>query len=273
MFGPFLIFCLLVPYLIVLSVGLGFSLLSGMWVSLTGGAHFGDAYQALASDPVFWRTLARTLAVSGLISLTCLLIAYPTAEFINRSSRGLQPILLAFVVIPLWSSAIARTYGWVGIFIRGGAIDRVAGLFGYGPLHLLYTQLAVFVGMVHVMLPFCLLPVYVAVSRYDQRLSLASLSLGAGQLRTVAQVKLPVLAPSLIASTVAVFILSLGFYTTPAILGQPSSQFVSNLIAEQVFQRFDLPRGEAMGTILIIAVIVTLAVVAGGTRVIGRARR
>jgi ABC-type spermidine/putrescine transport system permease subunit I len=273
MFGPLLLFFLLAPYILLLSFGLGWSIVSGFWISLTGGAHFGDAYQALMADPVFWRTLLRTLGVSGLISLTCLLIAYPTAEFISRSSPTWQPILLAFVVVPLWSSAIARTYGWVGIFIRGGAIDRVAGLFGEGPRQLLYTQLAVYVGMVHVMLPFCLLPVYVAVSRYDRRLSLASLSLGAGQLRTLLMIKLPVLGPSLIASMVAVFILSLGFYTTPAILGQPSSQFISNLIAQQVFERFDLPRGEAMGAILIAAVVVALSAVGIGGRVLGRVRR
>jgi ABC-type spermidine/putrescine transport system permease subunit I len=273
MFGPLLLSCLLAPYLVVLALGLGSSIVSGLWVSLTGGAHFGDAYQALIVDPVFWHTLLRTLTVSGLISLTCLLIAYPTAEFINHSPSNLRPILLAFVVVPLWSSAIARTYGWVGVFIRGGAIDRLAALFGHGPLELLYTQLAVFVGMVHVMLPFCLLPVYVAVSRYDRRLSLASLSLGAGQLRSLLLVKIPLLGPSLLASTVAVFILSLGFYTTPAILGQPSSQFVSNLIAQQVFERFDLARGEAMGAVLILSVAVTLAVLGGGMRAIGRARR
>jgi mannopine transport system permease protein len=273
MFGPLLIAALIAPYLVLLSFGFGFTVVSGFWDSLTGGSHFGEAYQAIWIDPVFWHTLFRTIEVSALISLACVVIAFPTAEFINRSSPGLRPVLLAFVVVPLWSSTVARTYGWVGVFIRGGAIDRVAALFGLGPLHLLYTQLAVLVGMVHVMLPFSLLPVYVAIARYDRQLSLASFSLGAGRLRTLALVELPVLGPALAASVVAVFILSLGFYTTPAILGQPSSQFVSNLIAQQVYQRFDLPRGEAMSALLVLAVVATLLVAGGGARVLGRARR
>lgn len=273
MYGPLLILALLAPFLLLLGFGFGYPMGTAVWDSFTGGQHLADAYAALLDDAVFWRTLGRTLEVSAFVSVLCLVLAYPTAEFINRASPTLKPVLLSFVVVPLWSSTIARTYGWVGVFIRDGAVDRVAGLFGIGPLHLLYTQLAVIIGMVHVMLPFCLLPVYVAIVRYDQRLSLASFSLGAGYWRTLMLVKLPVLAPQLIAGTVAVFILSLGFFITPAVLGTPQSQMISNLISQQVFQRFDLPRAEAMSVVLIVAVLVTLAAVAGGARTVGKRPR
>jgi ABC-type spermidine/putrescine transport system permease subunit I len=263
LYGPILLLALLAPFLGLLGIGFAFPLISAVVDSLTGGLYFAEPYVALGSDPVFWKVLARTLEVASLVSLICTTIAYPTAEFIHRASHKVKPFLLALVLIPLWSSTIARTYGWVGVFIRNGALDRLAALFGKPPLQLLYTQTAVIVGMVHVLLPVVLLPVYISVLRYDERLSLASYSLGAGRMRTLFRVKLPVLAPQILAGAIGVFILALGFFITPAVLGSPRSQMVSNLISQQIFQRFDLPRGEAMGIVLVAAVLLMLGLLSG----------
>jgi ABC-type spermidine/putrescine transport system permease subunit I len=212
--------------------------------------------------PVFWLVLRRTFSTAATVSVICLLVAYPIAELIMLASRRLQPFLLALVIVPLWSSTVARTYSWVGVFQRNGLVDRVAALFGAGPQQMLFTRPVVVVGMVHVMLPFLVLPVYAALQRYDQSLTKASLSLGAGQVRTLVRVKLPVLAPQLISAGVAVFIVSLGFFITPAVLGGPSSQMISNLIYQQVYTTFDLPRGYAICVILVVTTLATLGVLA-----------
>jgi ABC-type spermidine/putrescine transport system permease subunit I len=262
MYGPLLVAVLLSPFLALLLLGFLLPLGHAVSGSLTTGQRLGSEYAAVAHSAVFWLVLQRTFVTSALVSLICLLVAYPTAEFISLASRRLQPLLLALVVVPLWSSTVARTYSWVGMFQRDGIVDRVAALFGAGPRHLLFSRPAVLVGMVHVMLPFLLLPAYAALQRYDQRLTKASLSLGASRTRTLLRVKLPVLAPQLISGGVAVFIVSLGFFITPAVLGGPSSQMISNLIYQQVYTTFDIPRGYAICVILVVLTLVVLGLMA-----------
>src|ERR1044072_6409445 len=246
LYGPLQLFALLAPFLVLVALGLGYPLARALVDSLTATGKEADPYGHIADDPVFVHTLVRTLRTAGIVSIVSLAIGYPTAEFIHRAAPRWRPLLLAAVIVPLWSSSIARTYGWVGVFQRDGLVDRVAGLLGAQPQQLLYTQLAVTVGMVHVLMPMLLLPVYTAVARYDERLDFASHSLGASSWRTLWKVKLPALAPQLIASTALIFIGALGFFITPAVLGGPSSQLVSRLISEQILQRFDVPRAQAM---------------------------
>ena len=273
LYGSLLLSLLLLPFAILLALGILYPLVSAVWTSLTAGGEFGLQYKLVADDRIFWLILRRTLYTAATVSVLCVLIAYPIAECINRASRRLQPVLLALVVVPLWSSAVARTYSWVGIFRRDGILDNVVGWLGMGPQYALFTWPAVITGMVHVMLPFLILPLFAALRRYDHRLSQASLSLGASRLRTLVQVKLPVLAPQLAAGTTAIFILSLGFYITPAVLGGPRTQMISNLIAQQVFQRYDVPRGYAIAAILILTTLVTLLVLGGGVRLVRRRLR
>ena len=273
LYGPALLALLLLPFAILLGLGMAYPLANALGSSLSAGGEFGLQYRLVADDRIFWLILNRTLYTAATVSVLCVLIAYPIAECINRASRRFQPLLLALVVIPLWSSAVARTYSWVGIFRRDGVLDNVAGWFGMGPQYVLFTWPAVIVGMVHVMLPFLILPLYAALRRYDHRLSQASLSLGASRLRTFLQVKLPVLTPQLAAGATAIFILSLGFYITPAVLGGPRTQMISNLIAQQVFQRYDVPRGYAIAAILIFTTLLTLLVLGGGVQLVRRRLR
>lgn len=273
MYGPLLIGSLLLPFLVLMLVGFLLPLANAIRNSVTGTPKVAESYVAVLHDPVYWTVLRRTFTTAALVSLICLIMAYPTAELINRASPKLRPVLLALVIIPLWSSTVARTYSWVGVFIRGGLIDHIAALFGKGPQQLLYTQPAVIIGMVHVLLPLLLLPVYAAVRTYDERLSLASLSLGAGRLRTLLQVKLPVLAPPILAGTVAIFIFGVGFFITPAVLGGPRSLLISNLISQQVFQRFDLARAQAMSIVLVLSVLLALAVLATAVSLVRRRLR
>lgn len=262
MYGPAIIVTLSLPFLALLSVGfvlpLSQSVINSLRPDPQGGGQFAELYRELLADDLFRTVLMRTFTTAAVVSLISLVLAYPTAEFIASSSSRTRPILLALVVLPLWSSVIARTYAWYGVFVRDGLVDRVADLLGFGPQQLLFSRLAVTLGMVQVMLPILILPVYAAVIRYDDRLSRASLSLGAGRLRTLLLIKLPMLAPSIVAATAAIFIITLGFFITPAILGGPRTQLVSNLIWQQVNQTFNLQRAQAMSVILLGTTLVLL---------------
>ena len=268
--GYLLVGSLLAPFAVVYALGYVYPLTSALKTSFDGET-FGAEYQQIGELPAFWFVLRHTFVIAGTTALICLVVAYFVAEFIASASPRWQPVLLALVIVPLWSSAVARTYGWIGFFEGNGLVDRAAQALGLGPPSLLFTRTAVIVGMVHVMLPFMILPAFAAIQRYDKRLSQASLSLGAGDLRTFYRVKLPMLAPQLCAAGAAVFIISLGFYITPAILGGARSTMVSNLIAQQVFDRFDLPAAYAMSGVLLACVLASLLLF-GGLAQIGRRR-
>jgi putative spermidine/putrescine transport system permease protein len=262
MYGPVLVATMLSPLLLLLVATFLLPLARIITSSLGGEQGFAGEYVTISRNPVFWVVLRRTFVTAGLVTLVCLLAAYPTAEMINRAPSRVRPILLALIIIPLWSSVIARTYAWFGIFRRDGVYDQLASFLGTGQQGLLFTTPAVLVGMVHVMLPLLILPLYAAVLRFDENLSNASLSLGAGRVRTLLQVKLPVLAPQLAASSAAIFILSLGFFITPAVLGGPRASMISNLVYQQVFDRVDFPRGNALGMVLLVTTLAILAVMA-----------
>lgn len=270
MYGSTTLAVLVLPFVALVVVGFGIPLGRAVVESLTAGESFGENYGIVLRERIFWVILERTFRQAAMVAIVCVVMAYMIAQLIWLAPRVWRPLLLALVVIPLWSSAIARTYSWVGVFQRDGVVDRIVGVFGAGPQQLLFSQPAVVVGMVHVMLPFAVLPAYGAMRAYDESLSRASLSLGAGRLRTLFRIKLPLLAPQLAAAGVAIFVLSLGFYLTPAVLGGPRSQMTSNLIAQQVFQRFDLARGYAISVLLVVATVVVL-VILGGMVKVGRA--
>jgi mannopine transport system permease protein len=270
MYSPGLLIGMLLPIAALLAVGVGVPIERAISESFELGPSGRSAFSALLDDPVYWRVLLRTIVTAGVMTLVALLLAYPTAEFIARRSNRVRPLLLGLVLVPLWSATVARTYGWVGILVRDGLADRVGSLFGADPLQWLYTRVAVSLGMLHALIPLLVLPVYAALRGYDESLTQASLSLGAGRTRTLFLVKLPVLAPALLAASAAVFVLALGFFETPALLGGPTSQLVSNLIGQQVFSRFDIPRAEAMSLTLLVAALVALAVLGGASQLTRR---
>ncbi len=269
-YGPLLLAALSAPFVLLIAFGMIYPLVGAVHGSIVAGDGTGSEYTAVVGNDVFWIVLRRTFESALTVALICAVIGYFIAEMIASAPRWLRPVLLAAVIIPLWSSSVARSYSWLGVFQRDAIADDVASLFGLGPLQLLFTRPAVVVGMVHVMLPFLVIPLYATLIRYDQRLSQASLSLGAGRLRTFMAVKLPVIAPEAAAATVAVFILSLGFYITPAVLGGPRASMISNLIYDQVFTRFDIERGYAIAVILLIT---TLAAALAAAAVLGVMRK
>ena len=180
------------------------------------------------------RELMAPLMFGGLILF--MLIGYPVAFLLATTTPKWRAIGFAFVMLPLWTSVLVRTYAWMVLLGRNGIINRVlidSGLLD-SPLSLLNSRLAVILGMVHVMLPFMILPIYSALTRIDPDLPKAARGLGASAARIFTTIYLPLTLRGIIAGVTLVFVVSLGFYITPALLGGGKVMMFAMVIEQQV---------------------------------------
>lgn len=230
--------------------------------SMAGAGLDPAIYRELAADPLFQSVLVRTFRIALEVTALVLLIAYPTAYLIWRVRPGLAGLLLALVLFPLWTSLLVRTYAWTVVLGRTGIVNRV--LEGLGitsePVKLLNTEFAVLIGMVHVLVPLAILPIYNALRQIDPVMLRASSTLGASPFRTFRHVVVPLSLPGVIAGAILVFVLSLGFYVTPAILGGPQGYLVANLIVQQVTFLLDFGKGAAIAFTLLVLTLGLMAI-------------
>ncbi|MBV9783940.1 MAG: ABC transporter permease, partial [Acidisphaera sp.] len=190
-------------------------------------------------------------------TLLCLLLAYPLAFFLARTARSWSGVLIILVLIPFWTSILVRTYAWMVLLGRNGIINNA--LLGLGlitrPLRLINTRFSVTVAMVHVLLPFMVLPIYATLRGLDWRLIQAAQGLGARPLGVFRQVLLPLSRPGISAGCILVFTLSIGFYITPALVGGPSDLMISILIGDEV-DVLHWPLASAMALVLLAVVLI-----------------
>ena len=227
-----------------------------------------EHYRRFFTTPLYLGVLLRTLRIAAVTTAACLLLGYPTAYALSRVSSRSARVLLMLVVLPLWTSVIVRVYAWMALFQANGLVNRVLldlGIVG-APLRIMYGEGAVLVGMVHVLLPFMILPIYSVLRGLDPRLVTAAQNLGADGGQVFLRVVLPLSLPGAVTGTMFVFILSLGFYITPALLGGPRLLMVATLIDQQVNEMLNWPFAAAMAVVLL---GLTLALVALFTRFVG----
>jgi ABC-type spermidine/putrescine transport system permease subunit I len=194
-------------------------------------------FAKLAGDSVFFNTFSNTLYTALIVTVATLLLGYPVALALVRSKRW-APLILIVVLLPFWTSILVRSYAWMVLLGRHGILNEAllaADLIGR-PLRVLNTSLAVQIGMTHILLPYMILPIANALRQIDPALARAASGLGATPWRTFRQVVLPLSMPGVAAGVLLVFVLSLGFYITPAMLGGPRDITLSMLIAQQVDQ-------------------------------------
>lgn len=218
-------------------------------------------------DPLYARIFLNSARIAATVTLLAVLIAYPAAYAISRAPKSRQPILLFFAVLPFWSNYLIRTYAWIVLLNREGLVNNVLRWGGYEgePLSMLYSEGAVIVGLVYNYLPFVILAIYSSLSRLDMGLVEASRDLGAGPVRTFLRVTLPLTLPGVAAGGVFVFVLSIGNFVTPALLGGGRFQMIGNLVYDQFLTANDWPFGAALGLILIAIMIVLLTLQARAT--------
>ena len=189
-----------------------------------------------ADQSVFLALFSRSFAIAITTTALCLLIGYPVAQAIAGMTRAWSQLALALVLIPLWISILVRTTAWFIVLQRDGPANGLLVWAGVteAPMQLMFTRFAVLLAMVHVLLPFVILPLVVVMRRIDPALLRAAASLGAPKWRRFVSVYLPLTLPGIGAGALIVFMLATGFYITPALLGGPGDQMVSASIADYV---------------------------------------
>ncbi|RVI61304.1 ABC transporter permease subunit [Sinorhizobium meliloti] len=215
-------------------------------------------YQEALTDDYMWRVLLSTLRLAAEVTAMCLILGYPVAYLMIRTSPRWTQILAILVILPMWTSVLVRAYAWMVLLGRNGIINQA--LIGSGlisePIQLLYNGFGVYVGMVHIMLPYMILPLFTAMKRVDLRLVDAARSAGAGGFAAFALVFVPLTAPGIAAGSLLVFILSLGFFVTPALLGGPADVTFVMLIDRQVNESLNWELAAAMAVILLVATLI-----------------
>ncbi len=259
---------------IVLSASVGFALLAPLLI-LVGVFFFGpliallleildDGFESAAelfgvilSKNLFQTVAIRTFRISVIVTALTVVIGYAMAYAIWRCPPRFRAIGLTLVMFPLFTSIVVRTYAWTTLFSRNGMLNTLLLELGLidSPLRMLKTEPAVLVGMVQVMLPFAILPIYTILLRLDPDLLRASAIAGARGWQTFKNVVLPLTKQGTIVASVLVFVVSLGFFITPAILGGPRSSMISNLISTEVNVFFDLKDGAAMSLLLLVVTL------------------
>lgn len=226
-------------------------------LAFTGDAATSQPFAELIGSEVYRRVLFRTLWVSSLVTGVTLFLAFPLATLLCRLSGARFLLALYGVLLPLWISVLVRTFSWMLLLERNGPINRALQELGLidRPLSLVFNDIGVVIGMVHVLLPYAVLPLYAAISRIDPRLLLASDGLGATPFATFTRIYLPLSLPGIIAAAGLVFLLSLGFFVTPALLGGANAMTVSMLIASFVSDRLAWALAAAASLVLLAAVL------------------
>lgn len=218
-----------------------------------------------ANERLLLSVYVRTFVISLTVTAICIILGYPLAYAIANAPARTAAFLIILVLVPFWTSLLVRTLAWMVIFQKQGVLNAIladVGVISDG-VQFLRTRLAVIVSMTHIMLPFIVLPLIAVMKRIPENYMNAAESLGAGRIRAMISVYLPLTLPGLSAGIVLVMTLSLGFYLTPMLLGGGGDQMISNLIATLVNRSLNWGLAAALGLWLIIFALAFIAVVGG----------
>ncbi len=211
-------------------------------------------------DPLYARIFLKSAWIAGLAAFIAAVVGYGAAYAIASMPRHRQPALLFFAILPFWSNYLVRTYAWIVLLNREGLVVSLARALGYqGELpQMLYTEATVVLGLVYNYLPFVILACYAPLSRLNPEIAEASRDLGAGGWTTFRRVTLPMTLPGVATGFVFVFVLSIGNFVTPALLGGGQFQMIGNLVYAQFLTANDWPFGSALSMVLIAVMLVLL---------------
>ncbi len=203
-------------------------------------------------DPLYLDVLLDSLWLAAATTTLCLLLGYPFAYLLTRTSSRWRPLLLLLVIVPFWTSSLVRTYAIMIVLKTQGLLNQA--LMGLGliaePLELLYTETAVILGMLYTLLPFMILPLYAALEKLDHRLIEAARDLGAGKITIFLRIVIPLTLPGIIAGSLLTFLPGLGMFYVADLLGGAKTLLVGNLIRDQFLSARDWPFGAAASVLL-----------------------
>lgn len=249
---------ILVPIFIYLAVFYVYPLARILVLSLYGPKFTFNHFARMVTVPVYTQVLMRSFRIATLVTACCLLLGYPVAYLLSVLKPRQVALLMPIILVPFSISVLVRSYAWMALLGRQGVVNTLLGRLGliHQPLEFLYNEFGVLVGMVHILLPFFILPAYSMMIRIDRDLLKAAYIMGATPARGFLEIFLPLSLPGVIGGGLLVFIQALGFFVTPALLGGPQDAMISMLIEVQISQLLNWGFAAALASMLL---IVTLA--------------
>jgi ABC-type spermidine/putrescine transport system permease subunit I len=256
---------LLLPLLLYLAAFYAYPVLAMMFRSISEPDWTVDNFAKIFENAIYLHVLWLTFRVALVVTLLALALGFPVAYLLARIERSKSNLLMMLVLLPFWTSILVRTYAWMVLLGRQGLINQFLLWIGAidEPMRLLNTTFAVYVAMVHILLPFMILPLYSVMRGIDGNLFRAAEGLGATPFGVFRQVLLPLALPGVWAGSLLVFILSLGFFITPALVGGPRDLMIAVLVEQQV-EMFNWPFASALAVLLLVAALSVFAGVAKG---------
>ena len=264
--GMFLVGPAAIWLLVFLGLPLLLVVLYSFWGNQPGGfverTFTLENYRHFLDQPIYGRILLRSFGMGLETSVFALMLAYPTAYYIaNRRSGGSTLIFL--ILVPFWTSYLIRLFAWMLILMEGGVANGLLLSLGFinEPVRLLFTPLAVVIGILYSAIPFAILPIYAVLKGIDRELVPAAKMLGANDFQAFLEVTLPLSMPGVMTALIINFISGAGSFLPAAILGGKGADLMSNVIASRFLQSYNWPFGSALGIILLVSMLLFFAIV------------
>lgn len=264
-----LVVLFLVPFIIVFKISFSEARLAmppyAPLIEWQGGVPAGiklyfENYSFLFTDRLYISAYLYSLKVAAVSTLWCLLIGYPMAYAIARSTAMWRNILLMLIILPFWTSFLLRVYAWIGLLKNNGVINNVLLALGiiHEPMTLMQTDFAVYIGIVYSYLPFMILPLYANLEKHDPTLLEAAADLGARPWRAFGRVTLPLSIPGIVAGSLLVFIPAVGEYVIPSLLGRSDQLMIGRVLSDEFFANRDWPIASAVAILMLILLVVPI---------------
>lgn len=219
-----------------------------------------DNYRFLTEDNLYWISYLKSIKIAFISTLICLLIGYPMAYGIARAKTKTRNILLMLVILPFWTSFLLRIYAWIGLLGKNGLVNTLFLKIGLidTPMQILYTDAAVYLGIVYTYIPFMILPLYASLQKMDLDLHDAAADLGATPWQSFINITLPLSMPGIVAGCLLVFIPAIGEYVIPSLLGGLDSLMIGRTLFDEFFINRDWPLASAVATVLLLILVVPI---------------
>jgi len=227
---------------------------------IVGSKLYFSNYRFLFTDRLYASAYLYSIKVAAVSTLWCLVIGYPMAYAIARSTAAWKNLLLMLIILPFWTSFLLRVYAWIGLLKSNGVINNVLLWLGviHEPLTLMQTDFAVYVGIVYSYLPFMILPLYANLEKHDATLLEAAADLGARPWRAFLRVTLPLSIPGIMAGCLLVFIPAVGEYVIPSLLGRTDQLMIGRVLSDEFFANRDWPVASAVAILILLLLVVPI---------------
>ena len=221
-----------------------------------------DNYRFLLEDKLYWLSYLTSIKIAAISTILCLLLGFPMAYAIARTPQPWRNLLLLLVVLPFWTSFLLRVYAWMVMLGKQGLINQLLAAVGLidDPIQMLYTDGAIYVGIVYTYVPFMILPLYATLEKLDLDLHEAAADLGARPSQVFRDITLPMATPGIIAGCLLVFIPALGEFVIPALLGAMDSLMIGRTLYDEFFINQDWPLASAVAVIMLFILVIPIMV-------------